>query len=269
MNTDLTPWEERWAWLAGSILLAFLVSWIGWAFRHMEGRPRRIYNAWCAWPGRPWVEQTARLLYTVGIPALALFWRGALKESGLGLQPFPWQETSVITTSLPATWDNWLGDILSALALGTTLILLVAVARRPLQRANISPSVRTHDVAVSLREAVVHEIHWSFYREPFILLWSADIGVWIGALVTLLEAALNPARWADLRNPTAAYDLLLRASLAVSSASLFLLTHNIWIAILMHALLFWYWGTYTPVEPSPKTAQRRTRGADDWTQNPY
>lgn len=242
MDADLAPWEERWVWLIGSLLLACLVSWIGWAIRHMGGRPQAWVTRWQRWPGRPWINHTLRLLYAVGIPAAALLWRGALKESALGLQPFPWQHGAPVTTALPATWENWLRDALWVLGLGVGIAGFVGLATSALKRAGISVPTVPRDAAVSLREAVIHEVHWTFYREPFILLWGAEIGVWAGLLLAFLEAAVNPARWADLRSPAASRELLLRAALAVTSALLFLQTQNLWLALLTHALLGWLWG---------------------------
>ncbi|OQA19177.1 MAG: hypothetical protein BWY63_01804 [Chloroflexi bacterium ADurb.Bin360] len=242
MSNDLAPWEERWVWLAGSLLLACLVSWIGWAIRNMGGRPQKWYGMWRTWRGRPWIEHTVRLLYAVGIPTTALFWRGVLKEGALGLKAFPWQQVTALIHALPATWADWVQDALWAMGLGIIMMTLVALAQRQLSRAGITSRQTRRDITVSLREAAIHESHWAFYREPFILLWGTELGVWAGALLVLLEAAVNPARWTDLRDPTHSRGLLLRAALAICSGLVFLLTQNFWLMLLTHTLLGWWWG---------------------------
>lgn len=241
MATDLAPWEERWVWLCGSLLLALLSAWIAEAFRHMGGKPGAWYQRWQRWPGRPWVLHTVRVLYAVGIPATALIWRGALKESSLGLQPFPWQNTPLSTTSLPHHWEDWLRDGLWALGIGIAVTLLIQWTQVTLKRAGHPWPALRGDGLLSLREAVIHEVHWAFYREPWLLLWPTPIGVWAGWLLVGLEAALNPARWRDLRTPLSSRTLVLRAALAVISALLFLQTQNLWLAIVTHTCLDWAW----------------------------
>jgi len=251
LNTDLAPWEERWVLLGGSVLLACLVAWMDWAIRQMGGAPQRWYQAWRRWHGRPWIEQTARFLYTIGVPAAALLWRGVLKESALGLQPFPWQSDAPLIAALPGGWDNWLRDLLWMLALGAGMALLVAAAGRTLKRAGAYRLTLKHDGAVALREAAFHEAHWAFYREPFILLWGTEIGAWAGAFLALLEAAVNPACWARLRDPAASRDLVLRLALGAASTLLFLLTQNFWLTVLLDAGLGWWWGIAHPRASSP------------------
>jgi hypothetical protein len=58
----------------------------------------------------------------------------------------------------------------------------------------------------------------------------------------ILEAAINPARWADLRVPHRSHDLLVRAFLAVVSALLFIQTQNLWVAFLLDTALGWGFG---------------------------
>lgn len=242
MSNDLGPWEERWLWLAGSLLIACLVSWIGWAIRNMGGRPQAWYGKWRAWRGHPWIEHTARLLYAVGIPAAVLLWRGVLKESALGLKSFPWLQSTSLTHTLPSAWEDWFKDSLWVVGLAVGAATLVALAQSYLRRAHCDVRRGQRDITVSLREAVIHEAHWTFYREPFILLWGIETGVWAGMLLVLLEAAINPARWTDLRDVAASRGLLLRAALGISSALIFLLTQNFWLILLTHTLLGWWWG---------------------------
>jgi hypothetical protein len=85
-------------------------------------------------------------------------------------------------------------------------------------------------------------VHWAFYREPFVLLWGLSLGTWAGLLPVAFEAGINPARWDDLRVPPHGRDLLIRVGLAIVGALLFLETQNLWLAILMDAVVGWRLG---------------------------
>jgi len=95
---------------------------------------------------------------------------------------------------------------------------------------------------VALREAIYHQAHWAFYREPFVLLLGVGLGTWAGLIPVAAEALVNPARWTDLQSPARGRDLLIRVGLAVLSALLFIQTQNIWLAILADTGLLWLLG---------------------------
>ncbi len=227
----MTTLEERWVWLIGSIILGVFASWMYWLFLTPHEKATSWSIQWQRWPGHEWVEQGMRLLYALGIPAAALLWRGALTERGLGLQPLLLLSETADIAAQRANWRDWLLDISWTLgiALATGLIFgLGAYQQRNQHQRN--GSVR-HDVGRSVREAVYHESHWAFYREPFVLLWGRAIGSWAGLLPALIEMLLNPQRWDELHTHDRGRDLLLRGALAVMSALIFLQTQNSWCAL--------------------------------------
>lgn len=242
MSTE-TAFLERWVWLNISLVIALLASGIRWFLE----RP----HAGAAIDARrtvldmPWIIQPLRLLYAVGIPAAALLWRGALTPSGLGLQPFFWTVDQTLATA-SGSWENWARDIGWTFAFAGGFWALILIAEQAAKRI-APPRVTQRSLSVSLREAVYHQAHWAFYREPFILLFGVGMGVWAGLLPVAGEALLNPARWTDLQSPARGRDLLIRVGLAVLSALLFIQTQNIWLAILADTGLTWLLGqTHEP-----------------------
>lgn len=239
MDSQIAALQERWLWLWASFIIGLVAAWIQWIFSEAHNpRMRTWYERWERWPGRPWIAQSLRMLYAVGLPAAALLWRGALTERGLGFQSLPWRA--------PGMWSRWLQDLSQAfgIAVGTGILLLLAASqyrhlvghRRPLR----------HDGLLALREAVYHEVHWAFYREPFVLLWGVGPGSWAGFLLILVEGVCNPLRWRRLRDPHSKRDLLLRAALAILSTLVFIQTRNLWCALLVDLGISWAAGFTEP-----------------------
>jgi hypothetical protein len=100
-----------------------------------------------------------------------------------------------------------------------------------------------------LREAAYHEAHWAFYRNAPILAAGTYWGVWIGLALAALEAALNPAWRRGLADPQRAPAQLMRAALAVVSSVLFLLTENLWLALILDWGVSRGWGTLARALP--------------------
>ncbi|MBN1260927.1 MAG: hypothetical protein JXB35_09630 [Anaerolineae bacterium] len=246
MNADPSL-QERWLWLAGSIALAVLVSWTRWlldgylARTKQEPSPKTFtqwLNALRTWPGLPWIAHAFRLIYAIGIPAAALLGRGALRESGLGLQPFPWSELTG-NGAAAALWQDWMQDMIRAAGLMAIGLVVVLLAHRatPGKREK-----KRHDFVLAMREALIFEPHWAFYREPFVLLWGIETGTWLGLLPVIVEALAKPDTWQGLKDSEIAPAILERAGLAVLSALLFLTTQNLWVAIAADSILGWILG---------------------------
>ena len=242
MSTE-TALLERWVWLNVSLVIALLAS----ALRWFLERPHLLERLTNAPPTLqrpvweiPWIIQPLRLLYAVGIPAAALLWRGALTPSGLGLKPFFWTADQALSTA-SGSWNIWVRDLGWTCAFACVFWVLVAIADRSAKQLS-PPRTTRRSVSVSLREAVYHQAHWAFYREPFVLLLGVGMGSWAGLLPVAGEALLNPARWTDLQSPTRGRDLLIRVGLAVLSAMLFIQTQNIWLMLLADAGLTWLLG---------------------------
>lgn len=226
---------ERWFWLAVSLTLAIFTVLLRWILERPGSRYAADVRAWQQRPGAIWAIQIARLLYALGIPTLALLWRGALTESGLGLQVAPWRGGLI-------NWEDWMRDLGWAVFLGAGLWLLVRLSDVMVHRRVGVNARPRREWSVALREAVYHQVHWAFYREPFVLLWGLSLGTWAGLLPVAFEAGINPARWDDLRAPAHGRDLLIRVGLAIVGALLYLETQNLWLAILVDMVVGWRLG---------------------------
>jgi len=175
----------------------------------------------------------------VGIPAMALLWRGALTERGLGLKSLPWSSSPALSSTTLADWAKDIGWAIS-IALGAWAVLLIGDYR--VKRIVGTATRRQHKVSIALREATYHQIHWAFYREPFVLLWGIPTGTWAGLIPLTFETLTNPARWAELNAPHTGRALLIRAALAVVSVLIYIQTQNLWLALLVDATLGWALG---------------------------
>ena len=247
MDTEIPLLQERWLWLAGSLGIAFIVSWAGWLARRPRDPQWSWWERWHHWRGRLWLSQSARLLYAIGIPAAALFWRGALTERGLGLQPWLWSDAAS-PGAFQSNWESLMRDLGWALSIMAGTGALLALGRRATRHSSGKALPLRRDFGIALREALYHQVHWAFYREPFVLVWGIGNGTWLGLLPVMLEAALNPARWAELRSPQRGRDLLVRAALAVASILLYIRTQNLWLALLVDVSLGWAAGLATESE---------------------
>ncbi len=242
MNTTTAALLERWLWLAISLILALFAIAIRWIAERPESRFREAVATWERDPRIVWAVHTLRLLYAVGLPAFVLLGRGALTERGLGLVPLPlgWHDDPARAQALWLTWTRGIGRTCALMAVGW---LIFRAAGHTLRRAaGVTFTVR-HDLPAALREAVYHQVHWAFYREPFALLWGTARGAWLGLIPVTLEAALNPKRWEELRSPHRNRDLLVRVGLAVLGVLLYIQTQNLWLAILADTLLSWAVGS--------------------------
>lgn len=240
--------SERWLWLVGSLLLATLWTNLAWFFRKPRpGLAGEAIAGLVAWPLSPWLYQVFRLLYYVGVPFAALLWgRDAVIGRFLGLQrlelPASLGEavSSEAINAVNSNWIDWAYDAgwAAALGLGASVVLILAwwTYRRAWSDAELEtpPAEDSLSGWGSLREAACHEIHWAFYRSAPIVALGVYWGSWAGLALTALEAALNPAWREGLGDSRRVLVYLLRGSLAVVSAVLFLRTENLWLAILVH-----------------------------------
>ncbi|MBN1486897.1 MAG: hypothetical protein JW981_04595 [Anaerolineae bacterium] len=251
METEI--FAERWLWLIISIGLSLIVSWVSWILHQIAGLTAPDDNAlllpklqtWLdnidQWPASGYIWQALRIVYALGIPTLALFWRGALTEKGLGLQKMPW---NTLIEQPADNLANWATDTGWA-------IVIAAIAGSVgwwSQRRHTMPTTSLiqpeHDLGIAVREAIYHQVHWAFYREPFVLLWGMETGTWIGLLPVVFEALVNPRLWKCLNNPAHGQDVLNRATLAIVGTLLYLKTQNLWLALIVDTGLGWFWGYY-------------------------
>ncbi len=226
-------WEERWLWLAVSVTVAWLASWWIWAMDR--------YAAEGSWWARllqaPWMPalwHALRWTYYLGLPAFVFFGRRALTGRGLGLQSLLFLDRTLPTATRLVNWRDWVADGGITVAV---IAVVLSVRWLTLRRSGFTRSRWREGPWAAGREALLHEVHWAFYREPFVLLWGSGTGSWAGLMLVALEAAFNPLRWRDFRQSDRLLLLLWRAALAVVSVLLFQMTGNLLLMILADGCL--------------------------------
>ncbi len=237
MNPDISL-TERWLWLIISLGLSIFTIGVRQVLDLVtkdKAKPKPIFDL-------PWVIQPLRILYAVGIPTLAILWRGALTERWMGLKPMPWKTNYVSGLTRHQNWEMWVQDITTAFGIGMLAWLILAMGDYCARRNTRTRRNTSHNLGIALREAIYHQVHWAFYREPFVLLWGVELGAWAGLIPVCIEAGLNPERWMDLSSPAQGRNLLMRIGFAGLSTLLYLQTQNLWLAILIDTLLGWALG---------------------------
>lgn len=241
--------HEGWLWLGGSLLLAVLWANLAWLFRQpRSGTVGEFVARLKTWRFSPWLFQFLRLLYYIGVPFAALLWgHDAVVGRLLGLQPFevPIPGGQAASSAIAAHWFDWAYDVGWAAAVGCGAWVLLALGWWAYERAMTAagegePLARANSSSwVLWREAAYHEVHWAFYRNAPLLAVGTYWGVWLGLALVALEAALNPAWLRGLADPQQAPGQLMRGALAVASSVLFLLTENLWLALVIHWGMSW------------------------------
>jgi len=198
---------EQWLWLEISVGLALLTAWGRWLWQ-------RSGRSWL-WPP---LWHSLRLIYALGLPALVLFWRRALSERYLGLEPL---------SAGPAEWTR---DLAWTLLIGLVTWLVLQ------NMAGLTPLKRHRQWSEAFREALYHQAHAAFYREPWVLLWGIGPGAWLGLLPLAFEALLDPQHWHDNRDPARSWAVLTRIALYIAGLLVYIKTQNLWLIWLMDAV---------------------------------
>jgi hypothetical protein len=242
-------WSEGWLWLSGSLLLAVLWANLAWFFRQpRSGKVGEFSARLISWRFSPWLLQFLRLLYYVGVPfAALLLGHDVVVGRLLGLQRFDLSALGEgeAYAATAANWLDWAYDVgwTAGLCVGAWVLLALGcwACHQALVVAGETGVVARVNVSswVLLREAVYHEVHWTFYRNMPILAWGTYWGIWGGLALVALEAMLNPSWRKGLTDSQRAPAHLLRAALAVVSSVLFLLTQNLWLALALHWAVSW------------------------------
>jgi hypothetical protein len=192
-----------------------------------------------------WVS-LIRILYGVGLPAFAYLSQGALTARGLGLQSLGGE-----ITDLNNVLSDWVKDIGWGISITGIVWLIVIVGRA--QADMEQTSFGFGNSFRSLREALYHQVHWAFYREPFVLTLGTAAGSWVGAGLAALEALTNPGWWSDIRSPQKREAIIYYGTLLIASTLLFSLTRNLWIAILADGILRWSLRLTPPTQATKDT----------------
>jgi hypothetical protein len=241
-------WNEGWLWLAGSLLAAVLwTNLVRFFHRPRLGTVGEFVSRLSSWPFSPWLLQSLRLLYYLGVPFAALVWgHDAVVELVLGLKRLDLTIVDGnVSAAVAANWESWAQGAGWAAALGFGAWALLALGWFAYRRALFTASERNEMAGVNssgwvlLREAAYHETHWAFYRNVPILTLGIYWGVWIGLALVAIEAMLNPAWRKGLADSRQAPRHLMRGALGVLSAVLFPMAQNLWLALIVHWGVSW------------------------------
>jgi hypothetical protein len=208
-----------------------------------------------------------RLLYFIGLPYAALL-TGSLAPIDLGLTG---------AGGAVLGWDvaAWLRGLSLTLTVGVFVVLPIGLASWQIARAGHwgALGVDRRSVGVVLIEALYAEIHWAFYRAaPLVLLENVYPAALIGMVLVGVEWSVELIRNGLSRAPEDRQRWLRRVLLLAVSATLFVLTRNLWLLIGLRLVLELIWKAWlgrlahhpietaaTPIDPRPDADVRPLR----------
>jgi hypothetical protein len=180
--------------------------------------------------------QLLRLLYFIGLPYAALL-TGSLTPIDLGLTG---------AGGVLLGWDvaAWLRGLSTTLTIGIIVVLPIGLASWQIARAAHGAALGADDRSVGavLVEALYSEVHWAFYRTaPLILLENAYVAALIGVVLVGVEWSVELIRNGLSSVPGDHQRWLRRMLLLAMSATLFVLTRNLWLLIGLHLVTELIW----------------------------
>lgn len=220
-------------WVLGSVVAFALASNALWLVRGT----RLLAASWS-----PALLHAGRFLYYLGVPYLVLGgwplqpYRGLLAPVNLGL------------AGLDAAWtpNRWLEAAGTGVSVGLLALGFVAVAWRNANRRGDAARLGFSAIPAwtLLVDGLYLQVHWAFYRAALAVLFDdLYVGVFWGLVLIYVEWLSSPFWRRCWRLQACAGDAWLRAVQALVSALLFLLTHNLWVCLVVHwALSLTAWG---------------------------
>lgn len=170
-----------------------------------------------------------RVLWLVG-PGYAALLLGLLSPRSMGL------------SQIELGWSLGRGLLFAAGALA--MLLAAGLSYRRTRAAQPPYLTFSHGLAVTVLlvvEAGALQWQWAFYRSAMIDALAAVEGpapvywgTWLGAAALVVQGALNPWLWRDLRTSGLAERRVLRAALLGASSVLYLVSRNFWLAWALH-----------------------------------
>ena len=178
-------------------------------------------------PGGQVAEQLGRLVYFVSVPYAALLTQ-AMSPVDLGL-------SGVGGSILGWSSADWLRGFSVWSALGLLALAAIGMAARQMARAGAPLGVDARLTGTIMIDAAYAEIHWAFYRAaPLIVLGDVYWGALTGLALVGVEIAVTIARNGIGPQPEDAQSWIGQILLLAMSATFFILTRNVWLAIALH-----------------------------------
>ena len=236
-------------WTACSVLLWIIGVQLAWWSAHSpQSWLGRFRTGWSGNPiGRGFVF-LVRFAYYVGLPYAALL-RHTLSLVVIGLlgaetAELPWWTLGWKLTDWAGAlgWITGLGGIAAvALVLGWWnvhhAVQALAGESRTLASSDLMPAP---SILIVGRESIFEEIHWAFYRAvPLVFIADPYWATLAGTSLVLVEWMLNPAWWEGIRDGVGRKAQLMQIAWLMLSSAAFVMTHNVWVALLLHTLLAW------------------------------
>ncbi len=180
------------------------------------------------------VEQICRLIYFIGLPYAALLTH-SLSVVDLG---FMGGGGSIDISILGWTSADWLRGLSTGLTLGLIVLIPIGLAARQMARAGSPLGVDVRSAGSIVIDSVYSETHWAFYRSaPLILFGSAYGAALIGLLLVSIELVVAIVRNGLGTQPEDRQSWIGQALLLAMSATTFILTRNVWLAIALHMVI--------------------------------
>ena len=180
------------------------------------------------------LEQFLRLLYFIGLPYVALL-TGSMASIDLGL-------TGAGGSLLGWSPAEWLRGLSQAFTLGVIVLIPIGLASRQIARAGGPLGTDERTAGTLIVAALFDQIHWAFYRAaPFILLGEVYAAALVGLLLVGVEWLVMLLRSGLQLSPEEAQVWLRRGVLLVTSAVMFVLTRNVWLALGLQLVIELLW----------------------------
>jgi len=179
------------------------------------------------WGRRLLLGDVLRLAYYLGVPYFVLLW-GWASPLDLGLADLDWIRGIGQTVALSV----------GSLALLAWIWLQHArLVRKEQMMRQEKWLAQPWGWAFVLREAILLESGWAVCRSAMLLLAGPYLGVYLALAVVFGAGLLNARTRHELATPGQREEVVLTASLAVITATLYIFVHNLWLCMLVHFLL--------------------------------
>ncbi len=227
MNESIS---NRGSWVAVSIGIAVFSS-VMLAYLEQNYQRDLLDKKWWYVLRQPWLNNVLRFIYAFSLPSIALF-SGLLTYRGLGFKSLPWSPAAAQNREI---WLIWQHDIETAFVVIIVTWIVMAYGLRSLGKHKGSaqrPGGAT-SIVLAVRESIIDQIHWTFYREFCIIIWGIARGSWVVIVPLSIELWLNPATWTRIKDEWGTTSLIINSGLLFASTILFIQTQNLWLMLIM------------------------------------